>query len=149
MLKVLDGSRTELAPRPKRHGPTRLLYDVVDAMGGEATTAEIKKYLPAAVTDAKDVITQKKLNGALKRCVYLGYLVVLGDKYKVAPMAYYESRQDYVKELRDKYNKKDPSELIKRARGASPFVVSQTNWWATATLSLLGFIVGFLIGQLF
>lgn len=100
-LKVIDGGKTDYAPRP-HHGLVRALYDTVDACGG-ANLEQIKKYLPAAVDNIAQVLRKKRLQRALYNAVYSGYLIHDDTKAKaywqIAGIDYYTARQAHVKEI--------------------------------------------------
>ena len=120
-LTVVDGTgQDRKAPRPK-YGLARALYEVVDACGG-ATFEQIVKYLPAAIIDAKQVASRKKIAHNLYHCVYRGYLVHQGEaRYKtadtkghwfIAPLSYYNARQQYLDDLKSSSKPRVRNSLI-------------------------------------
>lgn len=143
-LTPISGSDMERAPAPKR-GMLRAVYDTVEALGG-GTVANIKEYLPAAITESSQVVTKKKLEKYLYAAVYNGYLITQGGYYRIAPKSYYEARQKIIKEQKDRVVSKKPGE------DAPPheFIVYRPLWhWALIiSVGVAAFSSGMMIGAM-
>ena len=111
-VKVVDGTDTRRAPPPTK-GLTKALYETIHALGG-AKEGEIRAFLPAAITDSSQVATKKKIATALKNAVYWGYLITDGAYYRIAPLSYYKSRQQYIRELGEERRK---NKILEAAAG--------------------------------
>ncbi len=146
--KVIDGSGSSTAPRPKR-GLTRALYDTVEACGG-ADFSTVRKYLPAAVENISQIISRKKIERGLYDAVYRGYLIhdSAHKMWRIAPHSYWEARQEYLEQLHShphvQGRKRGPYETVIPRQ---PLTFSQMY----AFISAIGgaFLVGFIFGTAF
>ena len=129
-IKAIDGGAgAEHAPRP-HHGLIRALYDTVDACGG-ATLDQIRRYLPAAIDNISQVMRKNRLKKALYNAVYRGYLIHDDTKdeeyWHVAPIDYYNARQEHVKEIeaRSVRGSGTPREEVVSVEALDPFYTIQ------------------------
>jgi len=95
-MPVIKASSKQ-APAPKR-GFIRAVYETIDGLGG-ANEAQIRKYLPAAVTQTNQIATKKQLHQALSNGVGRGYFIHDGKfkMYRIAPISYYNERRRVVR----------------------------------------------------
>ena len=99
-IRVIDGTSDERAPRPRRSGWARAIYDVVHANTGWNSISQIQELLPAAMTTEQLIPLEDVRKYALKT-VYQGYLIERDGKFAIAPKSYYESRRAFLKESMD------------------------------------------------
>jgi len=149
-ITVLDGTLNTVAPEPRR-GLAKLVYQVVKELGG-ASTHQIKKYLPAVTDDVDKYINTKKFDACLYSCVYSGYLITDGDKYRIAPKSYFDARQVIVANNKDRHLSGSARKYKQqRKHPAIPTLTYLRPFWHWITLTSVGVItgcVGFLIGLL-
>ena len=144
-LRAIDGTQKTVAPQPVR-GLAKLVYQVVKELGG-ASEQQIKKYLPAVTDDADQYINKKKFDACLYSCVYSGYLITDGSKYRIAPRSYYEARQEVVASNKARHlsgeTKRDPKETIRER-----FVYERPlwHWWILASVGVITACVGYIGG---
>ena len=102
-----DNKDNKTAPRP-RHGLIRAVYDTIHACGG-ANITQIRKYLPAAIDDIKQVMRRGRLKSTLYNAVYNGYLIHDPKGYwRIASRSYYDARREYIEKMAD--NRPDPTD---------------------------------------
>ncbi len=81
----------ELAPVPPRvSGRAHQLYQIMDALGGEATLAQVHRMVPAV--DMKQPKNRIELRGWVSSsCLSKGYWTRIGDdKYRISTLAEYK-----------------------------------------------------------
>lgn len=142
-LRAIDGTKTTVAPQPRR-GLAKLVYQVVSELGG-ASEAQIKKYLPVVAENVDDLLNKKKFESCLYSCVYSGYLITDGSKYRIAPLDYYEARQEIVSRPRSVEPKKR-SPKRKHPEHPIEYVRPLWHWWILASVGVITACVGFLAG---
>jgi hypothetical protein len=149
-LRAIDGTKTTVAPQPRR-GLAKLVYQVVKELGG-ASTEQIKKYLPAVSDDVHDFLDKKKFENCLYSCVYSGYLITDGDKYRLAPLDYYEARQEIVSRPRSTTDNGRGTNKKKRHSNPPPdtveYIRPMFHWLVLASIAVITGCVGFLAGLL-
>ncbi len=147
IMKAIDGTKRGYAPRPTRASMLRALYDAVEAAGSVAKIREIKELLPLT-DDAHRLLKKSAIDHGLYNAVYSGYLVhnPKDDTYRIAPLSYYEARQQVVLETRKK--NAETLKTPRQSRRAKHEVVFVTNWKLTAVLSWAAFFIGLVTGNL-
>jgi len=123
----------------------RALYDAVEAAGSVAKLSEIKELLPLT-DDAHRLMKKSAINHGLYNAVYSGYLVhnPKDDTYRIAPLSYYEARQQVVLETRVKNADRPKSpRMPKRERHE---VIYLTNWKVVAIVGWVSFFAGVVLG---
>lgn len=94
---LVDGTDTRRAPAPK-HGLQRAVFKTVEALE-RATEKAVYEMIPAAITQGNQVVSHKKLLRSLKNGVYRGYFITEKNIFRIAPLSYYQARQEYIKNL--------------------------------------------------
>ena len=144
-MTVIDGTKNGgKAPLPNK-GLTKAVCECVDALG-EATASEVRRMLPAAITDGSQIVSMRKLEKTLYNAKYRGYLIhnPKTDTYKRAPMAYYEARvEQCTRQQRESYARR----LLGKARRKPQPVMQPRPFWHWAVLAAT-FIAGALAGSL-
>jgi hypothetical protein len=144
---IIDGNDRRPAPRPQRRSLVRVLYDTVDAIGGDgATLTEIVSYLPAAIeADETDIIIDvERIRLNLQTQVHAGYFIFnpTEQRYRIAPMSYYQACRKRLQESRANSNPLAPR--------PPPVVLAPPrdyrNVWIAGAFGL-GIWVGLLIGD--
>lgn len=148
-VTVIDGTKQSVAPAPSR-GLAKLVYQVVKELGG-ATETQIKKYLPAVSDDVDQYINRKKFDNCLYSSVYSGYLITDGNKYRIAPMSYYEARQEIVHENKARHARGDTKRVRRHPEKDHVTYVRPLWHWAFITCvgvitAVMGFFIGFFTG---
>ena len=96
---MLNKLKTDRAPRPPRRSLVQILYDTIEAIGGDgATEDQIMALLPAAIndkTDATIVLTKDRLHNNLITQTNAGYFIhdPVRKAWRIAPLSYYEARR--------------------------------------------------------
>ena len=131
------------APSPTR-GVSKAIYLVVQEIGGNATSEQIRKLLPGA-TDAS--LTRKHLKKHLDKMIWNGYLAHSQNRYSIAPYTFYQARQNYVRSLPSAATRKSPPKQRKQST-TKPNVIytTQPNWWAVAACSFAAALAGVILG---
>lgn len=153
-VTVLDGTLNTVAPEPRR-GLAKLVYQVVKELGG-ASTHQIKKYLPAVTDDVDKYINTKKFDACLYSCVYSGYLITDGDKYRIAPKSYFDARQVIVANNKDRHLSGEARKYKQQRKHPQPdnieYVRPLWHWTLLGSVGVItacfGFIAGLLTGLL-
>jgi len=146
-LSVVDGREGgKFAPSPHR-GLIKALYDTIDACGG-ADLRQIKKYLPAAIDSSSQVASTKKIEKSLYSAVYRGYLVhsPQNDYWKIAPLSYYNARQQVMQDLKDNPTQTGLRRRIQLEVDQSRFFTHE-QWHTIIAITTVAFILGFAVGM--
>lgn len=145
-LKVIDGTgKRQSAPRPKKRGWTRALYDVCEANRGWSTEDEIAHLLPAAI-ETNLLVPHSKLERYLYSAVYLGYLIENDGRWNVAPLEYFESRVQYLKDVKGTRGQRRKAAKTKNLSYMTPDPRPFWHWHTMATVFLFGFVLGAVFG---
>jgi hypothetical protein len=147
-LKAIDGTKTTKAPAPKR-GLSLAIFETIDGLGG-ATLAQVKRYLPAAITETNQVASPKKLLTALQNGIYRGYFISDGKIFRIAPRSYYNARQAYMNSLKgrraDHTPEFRPTKLPDLPEAKTGSDSLQINWWLLLLVAVLSGWTGVLVG---
>jgi hypothetical protein len=134
------------APLPQR-GVSKALYETVESMAGPATFREVWDLLPAAIDSSSQIGTKKKILQSLQGMVYRGYFVhdENGGRWNIAPLSYYEARQQYIHDLGEAHDNKGD----KPKKPLTPSIPEQQmhRMWLMIGLAC-GFLAGFIFGAL-
>jgi hypothetical protein len=146
-VTVIDGTKQTVAPSPQR-GLVKLVYQTVKELE-RATEAQIKKYLPVIAEDATLYMDKKKFESCLYSAVYSGYLITDKGQYRVAPLSYYEARQEIVAENKANFNAGNGRKVKKRKHPKQDqvtYVRPMWHWTLIASVGVITLCVGFLLG---
>ena len=147
LIKLASPNDNVPAPRPPRRSIVRILYDTIEAIGGDgATEQEIVEMLPAAITDAKDMLPfmdRARLRTNLMSQVYGGYFLYdpNANRFRIASLAYYNARREYIKT-----HDRTPRPFRQHPHTNAPVVRYVTNWFLLVGVSLFSFVLGLLLG---
>ena len=135
------------APRPSRASFARSLYDAIESNRGPSTLQEIIQLIPATDDAYKwDTAQPKRVLQLLVSSKTHGYFVEQGDRWQIAPRAFYESQQQHLEDVRS-------GKAPKRKRGTSHVAHEVTEYvhigmWEGIAIGAIGAVVGMAIGVL-